>query len=43
MIEEIFEAVEISLRKFADFSGKASRREFWFFNLFIYIKKSQKN
>ncbi|CAB5240411.1 unannotated protein [freshwater metagenome] len=35
MIEEIFEAVEISLRKFADFSGKASRREFWFFNLFL--------
>lgn len=32
-----FEAIKICLKKYATFSGRASRSEFWYFQLFIII------
>ena len=31
------EAVKTCLGKYAQFNGRASRSEFWFFNLFLFI------
>jgi DNA-binding CsgD family transcriptional regulator len=35
-----FEAIRICLRKYADFNGRASRSEFWWFTLFILLVAS---
>ena len=34
---EFIEAVKTCLGKYAQFNGRASRSEFWFFNLFLFI------
>lgn len=33
----MFASISGSLKKYADFSGRATRKEFWFFVLFLYI------
>jgi uncharacterized membrane protein YhaH (DUF805 family) len=33
----MFTSISGSLKKYADFSGKATRKEFWLFVLFLYI------
>jgi uncharacterized membrane protein YhaH (DUF805 family) len=35
--DTMIQAIETCLNKFSDFSGRAGRSEFWYFNLFVLI------
>lgn len=36
-VKKMFDSISSTLKKYVDFQGKATRKEFWLFVLFVYI------